>query len=83
MKKIIIPTLIIALLSLFSINNSFARNTPCSGKKGGVSHCENGKFICNDGSTSKSKQVCPESRYGTADNANNNDSNDANDSKKK
>lgn len=35
MNKVIIPTLIIALLSLFSINNSFARNTPCSGKKGG------------------------------------------------
>ena len=35
-----------------------AQNYPCSGKKGGVSHCENGKFICNDGSTSKSKRVC-------------------------
>lgn len=35
-----------------------AGNTPCSGKKGGVSHCLNGKFICNDGSTSASKKVC-------------------------
>ena len=65
MKKIIIPTLIITLLSLFSINTSFARNTPCSGKKGGISHCENGRFICNDGSVSQSKKICPESRYGT------------------
>jgi hypothetical protein len=32
--------------------------TPCSGKKGGVDHCENGKFICKDGTTSASKKVC-------------------------
>lgn len=36
----------------------FAGNTPCSGKKGGVSHCSNGKFICKDGSTSASKKIC-------------------------
>jgi hypothetical protein len=35
-----------------------AANTPCSGKKGGVSHCENGRFICNDGSVSQSKKTC-------------------------
>ncbi len=35
-----------------------AANTPCSGKKGGVSHCHNGKFICNDGSMSQSKKTC-------------------------
>lgn len=35
-----------------------AQNKPCSGKKGGVSHCENGKFVCKDGSVSKSKKVC-------------------------
>jgi hypothetical protein len=32
--------------------------TPCSGKKGGVDRCENGKFICKDGSTSASKKIC-------------------------
>lgn len=37
---------------------AFAQNTPCSGKKGGVSHCENGRFICNDGTVSQSKKVC-------------------------
>ncbi|EOE6835639.1 hypothetical protein MOV59_000439 [Proteus mirabilis] len=47
MNKVIISTLIITLLSLFSINTVSAQNYPCSGKKGGVSHCENGKFICN------------------------------------
>ena len=38
-------------------------NTPCSGKKGGISHCTTGgKFVCNDGSVSKSKRTC--SGYG-------------------
>jgi hypothetical protein len=32
--------------------------TPCSGKKGGVDRCENGKFICKDGTTSASRKVC-------------------------
>ncbi|HHL2501128.1 TPA: hypothetical protein ACQ301_003208 [Yersinia enterocolitica] len=44
------------LLSLPTI--TMAKNYPCSGKKGGVSHCENGKFVCNDGSISKSKKTC-------------------------
>ena len=36
-----------------------ARNTPCSGKMGGVSHCsKEGKFVCKNGKISQSKQVC-------------------------
>lgn len=35
-----------------------AANYPCSGKKGGVSHCQSGKFICKDGSVSGSKKIC-------------------------
>ncbi|UNU74121.1 hypothetical protein LU293_04285 [Moraxella nasovis] len=31
---------------------------PCSGKKGGISHCSNGKFVCKDGTISKSEKVC-------------------------
>jgi hypothetical protein len=31
---------------------------PCSGKKGGVSHCSGAKFVCKDGSLSKSKRSC-------------------------
>lgn len=31
---------------------------PCSGKKGGISHCQAGKFVCNDGSISASKKTC-------------------------
>ena len=31
---------------------TYARNYPCSGKKGGVSHCT------SDGTISKSKKIC-------------------------
>ena len=31
---------------------------PCSGKKDGVSHCAGDKFVCQDGSISKSKRIC-------------------------
>lgn len=47
--------LVIFLLALLPAH---AANTPCSGKKGGVSHCASGKFVCNDGSISASKKVC-------------------------
>jgi len=51
--------LMIGLLCALILSSPvFAANTPCSGKKGGVSHCENGRFICNDGSVSQSKKVC-------------------------
>lgn len=33
-------------------------NYPCSGGKGGVSHCAGALFVCNDGSISGSKKVC-------------------------
>ncbi|CNE37584.1 Uncharacterised protein [Yersinia nurmii] len=55
--KLLVNTIIgIVFLSLPTI--SIAKNYPCSGKKGGVSHCENGKFVCKDGSISKSKKIC-------------------------
>lgn len=41
-----------------------AANTPCSGRKGGVSHCNGQTFICNDGSASQSKKVCDAGDYG-------------------
>lgn len=33
-------------------------NRPCSGSKGGVSHCKGGKFVCKNGSISQSKRTC-------------------------
>lgn len=35
-----------------------AANTPCSGGKGGISHCEGSTFVCNDGTASGSKRNC-------------------------
>jgi len=35
-----------------------AANYPCSGRKGGVSHCQGDTFVCNDGSVSASKKSC-------------------------
>ncbi|TQI79323.1 hypothetical protein FHU10_0603 [Serratia fonticola] len=53
MKKIILAV----CLSLFALSAT-AANKPCSGKKGGISHCSGEKFVCNDGSISQSKKVC-------------------------
>ncbi|WP_266097129.1 hypothetical protein [Psychrobacter sp. K31L] len=36
-----------------------AKNTPCSGKMGGVSHCsKDGECVCKNGKISQSKRVC-------------------------
>lgn len=51
----------LVLASLFGIAQ--AANTPCSGRKGGVSHCSGQLFICNDGSASQSKKVCNADDY--------------------
>lgn len=37
---------------------TLAANTPCSGKKGGIDHCEGRFFICKDGTVSQSKKNC-------------------------
>ncbi|PVZ78573.1 hypothetical protein C9426_34590 [Serratia sp. S1B] len=57
MKKII--TIILLSLMIFTTQFAYAQNYPCSGKKGGVSHCTaDGKFVCQDGSISQSKKYC-------------------------
>jgi hypothetical protein len=46
-------------LLLMVIPLSFgAGNTPCSGRKGGIDHCQGETFICRDGSVSASKASC-------------------------
>lgn len=59
MKKLMSAVLLSsALLMVANVADARGRE-PCSGKKGGVSHCsKSGKFICNDGSVSKSKKIC-------------------------
>lgn len=43
-----------------------AQNKPCSGSKGGISHCDGPRFVCNDGSYSQSKKTCHGSDQGPA-----------------
>ena len=54
MKKIAL----VFVLSLAIPSITFAQNKPCSGKKGGISHCDGSSFVCNDGSYSQSKKDC-------------------------
>lgn len=50
--------LFVSVFMLTPIMEANARNTPCSGKMGGISHCQGGKFVCNNGKISQSKRVC-------------------------
>lgn len=57
MKKLLTAILCTSL-------TAFAANTPCSGSKGGIDHCDGDKFVCKDGSYSGSKKIC--SGYGNS-----------------
>lgn len=57
---------VLATLSIVATLPSQAANTPCSGRKGGISHCQGDIFICNDGSTSASKRSCTAYMGGSA-----------------
>lgn len=57
MKKIVLSAISIALISA-SFTAEARGRLPCSGKKGGISHCSGSKFVCNDGTISKSKRSC-------------------------
>ena len=43
---------------VFSLSDASAMNTPCSGSKGGVKACQGSKFLCNNGTLSRSKRNC-------------------------
>ncbi|EMM2750319.1 hypothetical protein RFI20_002521 [Klebsiella pneumoniae] len=61
-RKLCLVSFFFVVLSCSLLLNpltTYAKNYPCSGKKGGVSHCtSDGKFVCNDGTISKSKKTC-------------------------
>ncbi|MDN5665970.1 MAG: hypothetical protein L0G41_07050 [Psychrobacter sp.] len=58
MKSILLSLLACAVITA-PISQVQARNTPCSGKMGGVSHCsKDGKFVCHNGKISQSKKIC-------------------------
>lgn len=44
-----------SVLSLPSYANG---RSPCDRGAGGISHCMGGKFVCNNGTISRSKKVC-------------------------
>lgn len=50
----------IVLVTFMSVASAatYPANKPCSGKKGGISHCEGKAFVCRDGTTSQSKKDC-------------------------
>lgn len=58
MYKFLFSVFLLAALSF----GASAANYPCSKSKGGVSHCNGSTFVCNDGSTSKSKRNCAAER---------------------
>jgi hypothetical protein len=65
--KSIIPLLVISLLFMIQTADAARGRQPCSGSKGGISHCASGgAFVCNDGSLSQSKRFC--SGYGAEPN---------------
>ena len=49
---------VVSIIMMAPMMEASARNTPCSKSMGGVSHCQNGKFVCNNGKISQSKKVC-------------------------
>jgi len=60
-EKVKFLTAIATATVLIFANDVGARNYPCSGSKGGVSHCDGERFVCNDGSYSQSKKTCSDS----------------------
>ena len=56
MKQVVLSLLLV--LSSLNVALAGRGRQPCSGKKGGVSHCDGSKFVCNDGSISASKKIC-------------------------
>lgn len=57
-------------LTLSLLQTANAANYPCSGKKGGISHCEGATFVCNDGTASGSKLNCSAEQRRTPSTAN-------------
>ena len=58
MKKLAVALLVLSALGASAAEARWKGREPCSGKKGGISHCSGSKFVCNDGSISKSKRSC-------------------------
>ena len=49
---------VVSIIMMAPVMQANAQNYPCSKSMGGVSHCQNGKFVCNNGKISQSKKTC-------------------------
>ena len=47
----------VSMLMMVAVGQANAQNYPCSKSMGGVSHCQGGKFVCNNGKISQSMKV--------------------------
>ena len=57
----IIFVVFVVFNTLLNPLTTYARNYPAQGKK--CSHCtSDGKFVCNDGTISKSKKICTKNK---------------------
>lgn len=59
MIRLAFAVLAVSLSFAATAGSNFKKpNKPCTGKKGGISHCEGRQFICRDGTKSQSKKDC-------------------------
>lgn len=49
---------LVAVLASYTGTADARGREPCSGSKGGISHCSGAIFMCNDGTASQSKRNC-------------------------
>ena len=56
--KVAVAALAAVLALLFSTPSQANGRSPCDRGAGGISHCMGGKFVCNNGTISRSKKVC-------------------------
>lgn len=66
MKKALLAVSFIFLSVAVTEQADAKGRLPCSGSKGGIQRCVNGKFLCNDGTISRSKKICDPTVYGGA-----------------
>lgn len=57
MKKALLAVSLIFLSVAVTEQADAKGRQPCSGSKGGIQKCVNGKFLCNDGTISRSKKI--------------------------
>ena len=64
--KVAVAALAAVLALLFSTPSQANGRSPCDRGAGGISHCMGGKFVCNNGTISRSKKVCTGASAGTS-----------------